>query len=71
MSNFVFNPGDMDYKLTINSSYFIDKIDLIFELNKIVNTLDRYICVTRPRRFGKTTTANKLSVYYSKNNHFL
>ena len=31
----------------------------------MVDTQDRYICVTRPRRFGKTMAANMLTAYYS------
>ncbi|OUM56228.1 hypothetical protein PIROE2DRAFT_19252 [Piromyces sp. E2] len=67
MSNFVFNPGGMNYQKIINYKYYIDKTDLIFELNERINTPDQYICVTRPRprRFGKTVTADMLSAYYN------
>ncbi|OUM62995.1 hypothetical protein PIROE2DRAFT_10574 [Piromyces sp. E2] len=68
MSNRVFNPGGMNYLEIINDKYYIDKTDLIFELNERVNTSRKYICVTRPRRFGKTVTTNMLSAYYKCNN---
>ncbi|SFD45656.1 hypothetical protein [Clostridium uliginosum] len=28
--------------------------------------LDNYICVTRPRRFGKSSVADMIGTYYSK-----
>ena len=31
-----------------------------------MNTLQGYICNSRPRRFGKSITANMLTAYYSK-----
>lgn len=34
--------------------------------NKIINTQQRYICISRPRRFGKSVTANMLAAYYSR-----
>ena len=34
--------------------------------NKVMNTLQGYICNSRPRRFGKSITANMLTAYYSK-----
>ncbi|OUM57568.1 hypothetical protein PIROE2DRAFT_17411 [Piromyces sp. E2] len=63
--NYVFNPGPTDYKKLLNSEYYVDKTELILELNKKINTEDCYICVSRPRRFGKTVTANMLAAYYS------
>ena len=33
---------------------------------KVMNTLQGYICNSRPRRFGKSITANMLTAYYSK-----
>ena len=34
--------------------------------NKVMNTLQGYICNSRPRRFGKSITANMLTAYFSK-----
>lgn len=39
---------------------------MIFHINSLLNTEQKYICVTRPRRFGKTMAAKMLSAYYSK-----
>ncbi|OUM68995.1 hypothetical protein PIROE2DRAFT_3234 [Piromyces sp. E2] len=65
MVNFVFNHGDGSFKEFLNNIFFVDKTDLIFELNERINTPDKYICVTRPRRFGKTVTIDMLTAYYS------
>ncbi|MCI8648493.1 MAG: AAA family ATPase, partial [Firmicutes bacterium] len=49
-----------------NSSIFVDKSLLIERVSKWINTNDQYICITRPRRFGKTMNANMLAAYYTK-----
>ena len=44
----------------------MDKTGLIACTNEVINTEQKCICVTRPRRFGKTMAAKMLSAYYSK-----
>ena len=39
---------------------------LLKVLNNKVNKKDRFICVSRPRRFGMTMAANMIAAYYSK-----
>ena len=34
--------------------------------NKVLGTLQAYICNSRPKRFGKSITANMLAAYYSR-----
>lgn len=34
--------------------------------NKVINTKQAFICNSRPRRFGKSVTADMLTAYYSK-----
>lgn len=46
--------------------YFVDKSDLIDKMNELVGTASQYVCITRPRRFGKTLNAMMLASYYSK-----
>jgi len=65
MSNIIFNPGEASFEIALNSEYYVDKTDLILHLNKVINTLDRFICVSRPRFFGKTVIADMLTAYYS------
>ena len=49
-----------------NKYLFVDKTDFIEKTNKRLNEDNRFLAVTRPRRFGKTVTAHMLSAYYSK-----
>ena len=45
---------------------FVDKSDFIEITNNRLNEDNRFMAVTRPRRFGKTITADMLLAYYSK-----
>ena len=53
-----------------NSEFFVDKSEIIEKLNKQINKIGKYLCITRPRRFGKTINAMMLECYYSKNADF-
>ena len=55
---------------TTKEKYFVDKSKLINKINEIVGTASQYVCITRPRRFGKTVNAMMLQCYYSKNADF-
>lgn len=60
------NPGNEKFVQAVNSEIYVDKTGLIRYTNKIMNTLQQYICVSRPRRFGKSVAANMLTAYYSR-----
>lgn len=60
------NPDSDRYERLCNSPIFVDKSLLIEYTNQIINTENNCICVSRPRRFGKSTDANMLVAYYSK-----
>ena len=45
---------------------FVDKTDFINNTNALLNTDLKFLSLTRPRRFGKTLTADMLLAYYSK-----
>lgn len=49
-----------------NTSIYVDKSLLIAELNKVVSTKEDFVCMSRPRRFGKSMAGNMISAYYSK-----
>ena len=55
-----------NYKKLYRSKYFVDKSLIIEKLNELIDTSDRYLCITRPRRFGKSSVADMLGAYYSK-----
>ena len=60
------NPGKNGYQTTINSEIFVDKTEMISYLNTLVNTEQKYVSVSRPRRFGKTIAAKMLCAYYGR-----
>ncbi len=49
-----------------NSEIYVDKSELIKKCNQRIKTLDKFMAVTRPRRFGKTMALSMLNAYYSK-----
>jgi len=54
------------YQNEVSKPYFVDKTMLLKELCPLVEQGSNYICITRPRRFGKTITANMISAFFSK-----
>lgn len=59
------NPSNIDFSRAVNSEIYIDKSELINYTNSVIDTEQRFICVSRPRRFGKSMAANMLTAYYS------
>ena len=60
------NPNNANLRISLNNSIYVDKSLLIAEINRLVNTDKRFVCVSRSRRFGKTMAGNMLSAYFSK-----
>ena len=58
------NPGKAAYEEAVNSEIFVDKTEMIGYLNSVVRTKKKYVCVSRPRRFGKTMAADMVCAYY-------
>ncbi len=54
------------FEKSVNSRIFVDKSLLIEKITQAVGTASPYLCITRPRRFGKTVNANMLGAYYTK-----
>ena len=48
------------------NSLYVDKTLMIDKIQNRIRTLNKYICITRPRRFGKTMNANMLAAYFTK-----
>ena len=55
-----------NYEELYRSDYFVDKSLIIERLNKIIGKRSKYLGITRPRRFGKTSVADMVAAYYSK-----
>ena len=60
------NPDNSAFQVALNSKIYVDKTGLLEYTNEVMNTLQGYICNSRPRRFGKSITANMLTAYYSR-----
>ena len=67
------NPENAGFIEALNSEIYVDKSGLISVTNKRINTKQKYICVSRPRRFGKSLNLGMLAAFYSKgcNSHEL
>ena len=59
------NVGNVRFQMEVDDEY-VDKSALISLTNNFINKSRRFICVTRPRRFGKSVTVKMLNAYYSK-----
>lgn len=57
------NPGNQAFERLLGSSY-VDMTGLIRLVNDRVGGEESLICVSRPRRFGKTYAAKMLTAYY-------
>ena len=60
------NPGNEGFAETVSSEIYIDKTDMISYTNRVLESESKYVCVSRPRRFGKSIAAKMLVAYYSK-----
>ena len=65
MRRFV-NPGNAAFEVAVNSQIYVDKTGLLAYTNSVINTKQALICSSRPRRFGKSITADMLCAYYSR-----
>ena len=61
------NPGNDGFREAVRSQIYVDKTELIAHTNDFLCTEDKYLCVSRPRRFGKSMTLAMLAAYYSRN----
>lgn len=59
------NPGNEGFLTSVRSKIYVDKTGLIHYTNEVIDTEDKFICVSRPRRFGKSMAAKMLVAYYS------
>ena len=60
------NPDNSRFLQAVNSKIYVDKSQLISFMNERINTEQKNICVSRPRRFGKSINLAMLAAYYSK-----
>ena len=60
------NSGNAAFQVALNSEIYVDKTGLLNYTNHVMDTTSKFICNSRPRRFGKSITADMLTAYYSK-----
>lgn len=60
------NAAYKDFEMLRNDRYFVDKSAMIEKVSERIKTKNRYLCITKPRRFGKTSALNMLGAYYGK-----
>ena len=64
MSEFI-DYGNSDFE-SVKNSKFVDKSGLLNVLNSNIDTEDRFMCISRPRRFGKSVAAKMAYAYYDR-----
>lgn len=60
------NPTNKGFEIARNSKIYVDKTGLIQYVNSVLDTEQRFICISRPRRFGKSMAAQMLLAYYCR-----
>ena len=60
------NPTSALFRGSLRSKIYVDKSGLIEKTNELICTEQKYVCVSRPRRFGKSMAANMLAAYYDR-----
>ena len=63
---FYINAGNENLRRALNSEIFVDKSLVLQKLCSLLNTNQSFICVSRPRRFGKTTVRDLMVAFFSK-----
>ena len=51
---------------SVSGRYYVDKSKIITFINSKISTKEKWICVTHPRRFGKSMVVEMLASYYTK-----
>lgn len=59
------NPDNEGFWEAVRSKIYVDKTELIACANELINTEQKFVCVSRPRRFGKSMALKMLAAYYS------
>ena len=60
------NPNADAFLMGLNTAIYVDKSLILTELNKLVCSQSNFVCMSRPRRFGKSMAGSMISAYYSK-----
>ncbi len=61
------NPSESAFDEVVHSDIYVDKTVLLVYTNSVFKTAQKYVCVSRPRRFGKSLAASMIVSYYGRN----
>lgn len=60
------NPGGGQFREARDFALYVDKTGMIAELNQLVRTPMKFVCISRPRRFGKSMAVGMIGAYYDR-----
>lgn len=60
------NPKNEYFKEVLNSKIFVDKSKVLENVTELLNSQEKFVCLSRPRRFGKTIATMMMVAYFSK-----
>ena len=60
-----FNPDNQSFCQAVRSKIYVDKTELLEELNQLLCTEEKCVAISRARRFGKSQAAGMIDAYYS------
>ena len=60
------NPGNSMFQRQLDDVFYVDKTGIARFLNERMGTARALVCVSRPRRFGKSVDADMLVAYYTR-----
>ena len=52
----------INFEKMLNDEIYVDKSMLIEKTNRMIGRRSCYVCITRPRRFGKTSNMSMLGL---------
>ena len=63
------NPDNSAFQAALNAKIYVDKTGLINYTNSVLESTDAFICNSRPRRFGKSITADMIILRQARSFH--
>ena len=55
------NPGNDNFKSMVSGDIYVDKTMMLEVTDRFIDKGNMYVCISRPRRFGKTIAGNMLA----------
>ncbi len=58
------NPNGEAFEIAVQSDIYVDKTGMLLYLNSVLGKEQRFVCVSRPRRFGKSIAEHGISILF-------